>query len=871
MLKEEEGHHFKTTTLTIELPNNTSNYTMIDCVMLKPKATYFLILVSLILGLIDSVHAQDTTVTPLPKPRLEPFLMKYCVRCHGPEKQNGDVRFDEVSWRIKTNDEAQRWQDVLDVLNGADMPPEDEPQPTSEELSKALGALTNTLVHARKRLTDKGGEIAMRRLNRREYDNSINSLFGFGIVPHLAPDDAESEIFDTVGDHQFFTSSHFDKYLVLGQKIAATGFRYSGAPRRKPKTYRFDPAESLAKMLREKKAKSDEKMVMKNARKTWEEMGFKDEGEAKIFFSRYDRKDESMRTYLGHSFAETGVYFTGVGINNTPAERMSIRVNGADPRGYYKVRVRGGIVGDPLEIRKFIKITGSNGQVRDVLKLKGTPEVPEIVETSIQARYGEAFAFQVAENRSNIRGYFNKLGIEGDPPSLWIDWIEFEGPFYHEESSGFGKIFYPTTESGKSQKLNRNDSDAPAMIKAFVLEAFRHRDPGADYIDSLVTLFQEERKEGSNFDLAMQEVLSVVLASPGFLFLSEADPVDEKSKLSARELAIRLSYFLWSGPPDEELYRCAADASLLQPNVLQTQVDRLLNHRKSAAFFEGFAGQWMELDRFDAITVDENDYFLFNAGIRQSARKEVPAFFEELVRENLPTSNLIDSDFVVIDNLLANHYEIDGVDSNSFHKVNLPADSPRGGLLGQTAFLTLGSNGERSSPVIRGALVMEKLLHNKPAPPPPNVPELGSATDEPLTNRQMVALHQKQAQCASCHKVMDVIGFGLENFDAIGKWRADEMVGNGRKKLAVPIEPGGTLPGGAAFNDIHGLKSVLLKEQDALARELVESLLAYSLGRVIEFSDADDVDRILVAIKEERYPLRSMVHEITSSQLFLAK
>ncbi len=841
---------------------------MIDCLMLKRKTTNFIILVSFLSGVFFSVRGQDAATTPLPKARLEPFLKEHCIRCHGPEKQKGDVRFDEVSWRIKTNDEAQRWQDVLDVLNGAEMPPEDEPQPTDEELSKALGILTNSLVRARKRLTDQGGEIAMRRLNRREYNHSIESLFGFGVVPHLAPDDAESELFDTVGDHQFFTSSHFDRYLELGRNIAGVGFRYSGSPRRQPKTYRFDPAASLTKLLNETVAKADRKMAMKEDGKTWEEIGFKDEGEAKIFFSRYASKNRAQTTYLEHPFAETGVYFTGVGINNTPAERISVRVNSADPRGYYKVRVRGGIVGDPPEIRKFIKITG-NSQVREVLKLKGSPEVPEIVETSIQARYGEAFAFQVAENRSNIRGYFNKLGVEGDPPSLWIDWIEFEGPFYHEETSGFSKVFYPATESGKSPKLNRKDSDAPAMIKAFVHEAFRHRDPGPEYIDSLVTLFHEGRKEGAEFDAAMQEVLAVVLASSGFLFINEADAVAKKTKLTDRELAIRLSYFLWSGPPDEELYRCAADGSLLQPDVLHTQVDRLLDHRKAAAFFEGFASQWMELDRFDAITVDENDYFLFNHGVRQSARREVPAFFETLIRENLPASNLIDSDFVVINSLLAHHYEIDGVDSNAFHKVDLPADSPRGGLLGQAAFLTLGSNGERSSPVIRGALVMEKLLHDKPAPPPPNVPELGSATDEPATNRQMVELHQKQAQCASCHKVMDVIGFGLENFDTIGKWRDSEKVS--KKKDPVPIEPGGTLPGGAAFSDIHGLKSVLLQEQDALARELVESLIAYSLGRAIEFSDSDDVDQILNALKKTKYPLRSMVHEITSSQLFTTK
>jgi hypothetical protein len=245
----------------------------------------------------------------------------------------------------------------------------------------------------------------------------------------------------------------------------------------------------------------------------------------------------------------------------------------------------------------------------------------------------------------------------------------------------------------------------------------------------------------------------------------------------------------------------------------------------------------------------------------------VLAFFETLVTENLPAANLIDSDFVVINSVLGEHYGISDATADAFQKVSLPADSPRGGLLGQAAFLTLGSNGERSSPVIRGALVMEKLLHDKPAPPPPNVPELGAATDKPATNRQMVELHQRRAVCASCHKKMDVIGFGLENFDTIGKWRDTETVGRNK----IPIEPGGTLPGGAAFSDVKGLKAVLLEEDDRLAHELVESMLAYSLGRTIEFSDADAVGAILEHLKRDDYRLRAMVHEIVGSTLFRTK
>jgi len=215
---------------------------------------------------------------------------------------------------------------------------------------------------------------------------------------------------------------------------------------------------------------------------------------------------------------------------------------------------------------------------------------------------------------------------------------------------------------------------------------------------------------------------------------------------------------------------------------------------------------------------------------------------------------------------LATHYGLPE-SKNGFQKYPLPKESPRGGLMTQTAFLTTGSNGERSSPVIRGALVMEKLLHDKPAPPPPNVPELGSASKTPKTNREMVEMHQKQAVCASGHKKMDIIGFGLENFDTTGRWRDTEKVGNRQ----IPIQPGGTLPDGSAFQNVQELKTVLLENQDRLAKELLESFLAYALGRTTSFADGDDIEQMLTNLKPNHYPLRDMIREIALSPLFRQK
>jgi hypothetical protein len=817
------------------------------------------------------VDGQDQTpVVSVSEKLLAPFFKQHCVKCHGREKQNGQIRFDQPAWGITNNDSAQRWQDVLDILNAGDMPPENEPQPATAELAKVLDSLTGSLITARKRMTDTGGEIAMRRLNRREYANTIRDMFGFEIAAEKIPEDNEADTFDTVGADQFFSSSHLDKYLILGREIIAHGFDWSAQPRLPVFRNRREPEKNVTPRLRTLLADLDNKMRMKNEGKTWQEMGFKDEGEMKIIFSQFKNRAGKPRMYLQYPLVESGIYLAGV---NNETKRFGVNRGGraADPRGSYRLHVRGGINGKPPEIRKFVRITDQNGTI-GVARVRGTTSQPATFEVDYKLKVSDrSVNLAVQENRANIRvldGYVNKVDRGGDLASIWIDWLEIEGPFYSEDRAFFEKLVYPEPPQRGKRNAALRDEDARKLIEQFAFEAFRRTPPSPEYVDRLLGLFLKSRSDGQKFEEAMGEALAIVLASPQFLFIQESsDAEDGNRQLDDRELAIRLSYFLWSSPPDEELYSCVTDGSLLKPDVLKAQVDRMLDDARAKSFIAGFMSQWAELNRFNAITVDESDFFRFNEGVRHSAYEEVLAFFETLVTENLPTSNLIDSDFVVINSVLGEHYGIADAKSDEFQKVSLPADSPRGGLLGQTAFLTLGSNGERSSPVIRGALVMEKLLHDKPAPPPPNVPELGAATDKPATNRDMVELHQRRAVCASCHKKMDVIGFGLENFDTIGKWRDTEAVG--RQK--IPIKPGGTLPSGATFSDVKGLKTVLLEEDDQLAQELVESMLAYGLGRTIEFSDADAVATVVDNLKRDDYRVRAMVHEVAASQLFRIK
>ena len=807
--------------------------------------------------LLDCDHAQAQDL----ERNLTPFLNKHCLRCHGPDEQNGQVRVDVLDRKITNNDTAQRWQDLLDVLNSGDMPPADETQPTPEELKRVLRALTKSLENARKRLNDTGGEIAMRRLNQREYAGTIRELFGFRVPLTQIPPDAETDSFDTVGADQYFTSSHFDQYLELSTAIVKEGFSYAGKPRKKSTVQRREPEEKIIKIVEKGIKEQREKLALIKKTKSWKEAGFADEGAMKLFLNRSKRQSANER-YLAYPRVHDGQYLAPP--NYLKGANINTR---ADLRAEYRFRIHGGIREGQAPLRHFVQVR--NGNDLSVVKLFGTETEPQTVELTLSKPFGPSGVLGIGVKALHDQN--KKLDPDGDWAPIFIDYLELEGPFYPKERSFFEQLIYPKAPEGRRNKLQWSDKDADDLIRRFAQKAFRGAQPSKAYIDKLVKLFQANREAGQKFPQAMTQPLAIVLASPQFLFVQEATKAGSgRHLLTDRELAIRLSYFLWSSPPDEKLNQLAAKGKLSNETVLRQQVDRMLADPKADAFFEGFVSQWVELDRFDAITVDPKKFLEFSKGIRRSARREAVEFFKLLVKEDLPVDNLIDSDFVVVDPLLQEHYGLQDQTRPSndlFAKVDLPADSPRGGLLGQMAFLTLGSNGERSSPVIRGAWVMEKLLNDAPSPPPPNVPELGAASSKPVTNRQMVILHQKQVVCSSCHRRMDVIGFGLENFDTIGRWRDTELVG----KKQVPIEPGGTLPSGATFKNIDDLKALLMTQKHRLAQELCESLTAYGIGRTIEFSDAEKLKTILRKNYQQDLRIRSMIAEIVTSKLFRTK
>jgi hypothetical protein len=817
-------------------------------------------------ALVTKAAAAPPAGTVLPGEILTPFILENCVRCHGPKKQKGKLRLDTLPREINDNTTARRWQDVLDALNAGDMPPEDEEQPANDELTRVLSALTEGLQAARRQLSVQGRDITMRRLNRREYANSIHALFGFTLKPGTLPEDDPTDSFDTIGSQQYFSSYHFDKYLTLGREVVRAGFHWGAKGRRKAFVNVSEPETQANKHLRqglEKRMKRWREVVDGlEAGKTWKDLDFTDGRELHYYLNFHAERAGRPRSYLAQELVATGVYLWNGGM---PAPTIN---RGFDPRASYKIRILAGIAKHPPEARKFCHIEASDDTVA-YLKVRGTAHQPEMLEFSFTPPFGtDVFQIRVREKRNRMidwKSYRRFVDPYGDPASLWVDRLEVEGPLYGEVSL-FERLLFPDAAPNPNKEIERTDEDAKAVLETFSFEVFRRIKPDPDYLAKLQALYQQGRAAGLDVESALVDPLAVVLASPGFLYLSEdgGDEEPGKKRLSGRELAVRLACFLWSAPPDAALYACAADGSLLRPDVLATQVDRMLADPRSWSFVEGFMGQWLSLQRFDNIVVNPHQYTRFDGGVRRSARREPLHLFQTLLDENLALTALIDSDFVVIDNVLAHHYGIEGVEGEAFRKVSLAADSKRGGLLGTTAFLTMGATGDRTSPIIRGALVMEKLMNDKPAPPPPNVPELVEASPTPVSVREAIQLHQRKPQCASCHAKFDPIGLGLENFDAIGLWRDTETVGDGE----VPIETSGALPDRQEYRDFEDLKAKLMGHKDQLARSLVEGVMAYGLGRSVEFSDGDDIAALLTKLREDGYRARALVHGLVQSQLF---
>ena len=831
------------------------------------------------------------------------FFRSYCVDCHNADKQKGKMRLDDVPFEITDIPTAERWQKVLNVLNAGEMPPEEEKQPTAAEKTGVLEDLSSLMVTARKQLSDQHGVITLRRLNRREYQNTMRDLLGVKVDAKDLPKDGGGGTFDTVGKSLFFSSDQFEQYLALARK--ALDLALAAGPRPETRKVRLEPEIEANRRI----AGIHRGYQMGGYRmyKQWKaskgrppsDFGLVDEREMEFRKLVWDRDSPPYADYLSRPEIQTGAFLT----IHMPNPQIGIVIPDELPAGDYIVRAHVGVAPKIPVSRGFIEI-GLRGERTDGAisliaceKVTGTIAKPQTLEWTLtlpkpakptkedvgtQTKQVNILGDRVIalrERQINSRDaaiYRHMRSLEqtgfGLEPALWVDWVEWEGPILQQwPSASHAAIFF------RGPAAPPTDTYAREIVARFGARAFRGRDVRAGYLDKLMAHYQEGRAAGQTFEEALKEPLAILLSSPSFLYLIE--PADEKAgrrELTGAELASRLSYFLWSAPPDATLEALARNGELLRPAVLADQVKRMLGDAKAWDFVTSFAHQWLHLERLDFFQFNHRLYPGFDDSVKMAARAEVFHTLGTLLREDLGLGRLLKSDFIVINDLLADYYGIDGVRGREFRKVPVPAGSPRGGFLGMAAILAMGSDGERSSPVERGAWVMRKLLHRPPPPAPANVPQLSRLAGKLLPARELQSAHMEQPQCAQCHLKIDPIGYGLENFNAAGLWRTEEVVEVAKNNRVIrsqsfPIDPTGRLPDGTEFADFFGLRDQVAEREEALARGFIEGLVEYGLGRPFGFSDEELAFQILTQARGAGLTPRAIIHALVASQAFHRK
>jgi hypothetical protein len=864
-----------------------------------------------------------------------------CLSCHGPDKQKGKFRIDELPLKVDTVETAERWQKVLNQINSGEMPPENEKQPSASAKTELLDDLSHMMVAARKKLGDQNGVITMRRLNRREYRNSLRELLGVEINVSELPPDGGSGGFDTVGANLFMSANQIDQYQQLGREALEEGFAWQlAADVRKKLHYEGEAItpfvrkfiqgqiEAQQQALKWKAAveaaaaRPENAAIVAQIRKETN-TGYKPSSESR--FRRewaripgapnprafgFDKKGENdadlANDSLGAPWLKYHQYYAGMPdvdrgayLGTQTLHPATINLNYLEilvpfdwPVGEYVVRVRTAAVKDAPKERRFLDfgIHARTAKVMATREITGTIEHPQVVEFPLTLTRGNA------TTRDNRLVYLREKGSWDDNDeggrkrseavkrngigpelALWVDWVEIERVpnVTKPKPPGFIALNLPLDDKAPAPST----AELRGALERFAVEAFRGAKPPAPYLDRLLAFYDVRRQAGDKPVAALKETLALILSSPMFIYLAEPASDDKKRPLTDHELAVRLAYFLWSAPPDATLRELARKGELSKPDVLAAQTERLLDDPRSKGFLQPFTQQWLSLDRFDFFEINRALYPRFDTGTKVAAKGEIHETIAHVMRRNASLRDLLKADYVVINRILARYYGIEGVKGDDYEKIDLPQGSPRGGLLGMAAIHFMGGNGERTSPVERGAWVLRKLLHDAPPPAPANIPALTRLAGKALETKERLRAHQEDPQCANCHRKIDPIGFGLENFDAAGQWRTTDSVmaldalGKPDKKTLKTwtIESAAALHKGPAFKDFFGLRDIIAAKPDAFARGYSEALIEYGLGRPVGFRDEPLVEAMVREGAGKDYAARQFIHTLVASREFHTK
>ena len=806
-------------------------------------------------------------------PEVQRFLTTYCTDCHGAEKQKGDRRFDKLLLPAAKVDTLIDLKDILDQINLGEMPPKKSKQPSQLEQKVFIEQATLALTEGRENLASTDGSTVLRRLNRREYLNTIGDLFAMNMAAFdpttKFPRDQSAKHMENLGDVLQTSGYLLEQYLDAADAIVKKAFAVQKQPEERVWNFRgnFKPQQELSGPHRR----------LQNA-----------------FIGLYECMDTPNHEG-GYGFIsdfQQGVPVDGIYEIRVLAQAMNRqhpydpKIFGTDSREPFRLGlVPGDAKAGPLYQPQPLQPMLAEQALRD-----GEPEW-HTMKVWLDAGHTPRFVFlngpkSARSSWARIVDYHkdkwpattskrdrkNGLGIvenrilsivEGKVPHICISEVQIRGPIVEQ--------WPPATQQAVLGKTAFAPEKMREVLQSFADRAYR-RPATQDEVDRLMAVAKKRTSTGRSPQEGLKDALKAALCSPAFLYLSQ-DTVTAKAKTKARPkldgyaLASRLSYFLWSTMPDAELLRLAHSQELTKPEVITAQTRRMLASPRSDAFVSGFLDSWLNLRNLGGMPPDRKDFeTYYSKGLEHGFKQETRLFMRDLIERDASIVNFLNCDYGFVNQPLATHYGLgelgDPAKAHEFRKVSFKTDK-RGGLLGMGSVLTITANGIETSPVVRGVYLLENILGTPPPPPPDDVPAIDPDVRGAKSMRELLSKHRESPNCAGCHQKIDPLGFALENFDPVGGWRTSYG--------KTPIDTAGELPGGDKFSDVAGLKKILVKRQDLFARMLTDRLLTYACGRRIGALDEPTVARIVAEMPKHKHGLRSLLEAVVSSELFLSR
>ncbi len=763
------------------------------------------------------------------------FVKKNCVACHNQALANGDVNLATLTTESSFDEARETWERVVAKIKMGEMPPPGFPKPPAADVKNVSSILETEFARQDRSAKPDPGRITARRLNKTEYNNTIRDLLGVDIRPaDDFPNDEAAFGFDNIADALSLSPVLLEKYLYAAERAVRTAI--FGPEKLKPASVHYSAPVRIPVLPKDLFHYDESGLSLHHAFHVLHRFPVDGEYSFRLVMNGH-RPDQTMPVtpafYIDSKLVQTFEY------DGTDLEGQVLEVRAKVTAGEHLLsatylknyhglppKYNGP---EPSTRTNYMKLSGARGQLteadKELLRKYGTKIKVDRVEVRVDNRYES---------------------------------IDIGGPFTQTEG-----------RSAASQRAifvcaSKTPACAQTIVTTFTRNAFRRPVKPAE-VAPFVKLYTLARQHGDSFEEGVATALQGILVSPHFLFRVERDrPAGAKqpfAPVDSHELASRLSYFLWSTMPDAALRTVANNGTLRQPGVLQAQVRRMLRDPKASALVENFTGQWLQFKNVDVLKPDIEKFPDFDDSLRLSMRRETELFLDNLIRQDGSVLDILDAKHTFLNERMARFYGVPGVTGPEFRRVDMSQTNRGGGILAHASVLTISSYSTRTSPVLRGKWILENLLNAPPPPPPPAVPSLEESTaGKNLSLRRQMEEHRRNAACASCHSRMDPLGFGLENFNAVGAWRT--------KDGDFPIDPSGVLPSGKTFQGPAELKALLNEDRNAFVRGMTEKLLTYGLGRGLERYDKPVVAAISAKLPSSNYRFSALVLEIVNSLPF---